>query len=254
MGLGYKLALAFSVAMSACDQAAEPGGPVGAGSGGAGASPGGGAGGGGTGGGSPATCSPAYFSGVVGSVPAGQVCTAVLRIPPAPTRFAVTCGPPGSITLANAQALAQAGLDPAGLGNASGALPNAYVFFHDPMDFGGVALVSAQTGLLALKIKTEFALDAPLPPAMHPPAASWLEPTPCASTAKMPAAKGILLGGGQSPIAEPLDDASTAAAMSALANTSIADELASRGAIHWALVLQNKAAGPAVIIEAGPLE
>lgn len=187
-------------------------------------------------------------------MPAGQVCTAVLRIPPAPTRFALTCGPPGSITLASAQALAEAGLAPASLGNASDALPHAYVFFHDPMDFGGVAVVSALTGLLALKIKTEFALDAPLPPAMHPPAASWLEPTPCASNAKVPAAKGILLGGGQIPIAEPLDDASTAAAMSALANTSIADELGSRGAIHWALVLQNKAAGPAVIIEAGSLE
>ncbi len=247
----WGLGLAISLAACSGDDSSGGGGTGGAATGGKSGS--GGSATGGTGG-SAASCSPAHFSGVVGSVPAGQLCTAVLRIPPAPTRFAVTCGPPGSITLANAQALAQAGLDPAGLGNASGALPNAYVFFHDPMDFGGVAVVSAQTGLLALKIKTEFALDAPLPPAMHPPAVSWLEPAPCASTAKMPAAKGILLGGGQSPIAEPLDDAPTAAAMSALADTSIADELASRGAIHWALVLQNKAAGPAVIIEAGPLE
>lgn len=202
------------------------------------------------------SCTASQLGGAVAAAQAGEVCTSVLRISEKETSYSVSCGPVTTVTQASAEALfTDPPHGPPYWALASDALPEAYVFFHDPMDSGGVAVVSAQTGLLAARVKTACCVGGtPSGGSIaDPPQTSWTAPPACRTTVALPSAKGLLLGGGQVPTSGSLDPGAIAEAMQQLGDTPLADELAKRATIEFVLVLDNPAAGRLVVLESGPL-
>ncbi len=180
----------------------------------------------------------------------------MLRISEKETLYRVSCGPVTTVTQGSAEALfTDPPHGPPYWALAKDALPEAYVFFHDPMDSGGVAVVSAQTGLLAARVKTACCVGGtPSGGSIaDPPQTSWTVPPACRTSVALPSAKGLLLGGGQVPSSGPLDPSAIAEAMQQLGDTPLADELAKRATIESVLVLDNPAAGRLVVLESGPL-
>ncbi|MBK8997074.1 MAG: hypothetical protein IPM35_15180 [Myxococcales bacterium] len=202
------------------------------------------------------SCTASQLGGAVAAAQAGEVCTTVLRISEKETLYSVSCGPVTTVTQGAAEALfTDPPHGPPYWALAKDALPEAYVFFHDPMDSGGVAVVSAQTGLLAARVKTACCVGGtPSGGSIaDPPQTSWTVPSACRTSVALPSAKGLLLGGGQVPSSGPLDPSAIAEAMQQLGDTPLADELAKRATIELVLVLDNPAAGRFVVLESSPL-
>lgn len=203
----------------------------------------------------PDSCSASHLGGAVAAAQPGDVCTSVLRLSETGSMYSVTCGPKTAVTQTSAEALfSEPGYGPPYWALASGALPEAYVFFHDPMDTGGVAVVSGQTGMLAVRVKTTCCVGGRAGGDIaDPPSAKWSPPPLCRSNVVLPTAKGLLLGGGQIPTSVPLDSGAIADAMQQLSDTPLADELSQRASVNFILVLDNKAAGRIVVLESTPL-
>mgnify|MGYP001178210409 CR=1 FL=1 len=200
----------------------------------------------------PPQCAASHLGGAVNAAKAGDVCTSVLHLAEGGPRYSVSCGPATTVTQASAEALfTEPNYGPPYWGLAQDALPEAYVFFHDPADFGGVGVVSAQSGMLVARVKTMWLSSTSV---ADPPPNNWSTPAACRSSAALPTAKGLRLRGGQIPIVDPLEPGAVDEALKQLSNTPLADELAQRASVNVVLILDNEAAGRMVVIESTPLD
>ena len=203
-------------------------------------------------------CGANDFSGVVARAEPSDVCAATLWFPgvnaQTPTLQSVSCAPRASppARAELAEDLVQTSLDKALLHYTEEALPEAFVFYRDPLDWGGLAVVSASTGKLVINLQTEFLSGSTT--LLGPNIDTWATPASCRATASLGATNALSLGGAYGVSALFLSEDEIAEVVARVARTPAADELASRTAPTRMLVLKFGADEVVVVIEADPVD